>query len=262
MTLSSILNRRTILLISFMIALFVLVVPAGASGLPYVKWRLDVDVVGTEFKAERVNQLWWNGNLVHQWKDEVPCNPTGNVTVANGVATFAGGYVNCALPDLQMSVWEETNHQLLIAPVCETPPAMTDVWMQADLANVDMVAASRHPIFSHPDYQVSYALNDAGGGQFTAEEEAANISTTSNAANLILNFSLGARINQCSPANGNCVGRHFLNGSLNGAEQTNIGHVSGTTGPTTVTIGADAQDYFYGDFLEGHLDPGCIATQG
>lgn len=251
--------------------LFVLIshaTPVAAQPPITAKWVLDVRFENSAIVADWTGSVYRGNTLLRSWVDDVSAtcvvDTPGLVTVGVDAATFAGGTIGCNLPSFKQRVFEETGGRLTITDSCQAVGPRIDVWMQATLRDPDFVAAGRIlPLVNHQDFGLRMALLDGGVGDASLRLDGGAMSSESDLFALAgagVVQQVGSRINPCN--NSQCRARHQVDSALHTLDTIAMSPISGVTLPTTVTIGSDGVDYYFGDIIDLRVDPGCPATTG
>jgi hypothetical protein len=256
---------------SFTLALFLLItatLPAAAQPPIVAKWVLDVRFENNAIVADWTGTVTRGTQVLRTWVDDVSAFCVVNdpllVTVGADSAMFAGGTINCNLPSFQQRVFEETQGRLFLANSCQASGSRLDVWLQATLRDPDFSAGGMWmPFANHPDFGLRMGLQDGGAADASLILDAGAMTTESTVFPLAgsgVAQLVGSRINPCNSSQ--CRAKHQVDGQLITQQTISMSALSGTTGPTTITLGSDGVDYYYGDILDIHIDPGCPATTG
>lgn len=264
-------NRYSVLF-RWLVLVFVLLLPillladvAQAQSWQNVRnarWVFELSFNNGQIEARRINRLYLGNNLTHQWDQPIICQPIGAVTIGGNSANFNGGYLKCNLPSFKQEVAIYTQGLVQLQNTCMISGRQFDIWAQAEIGTVNFNKANRHPILSHPDYQTYYAVEKANINEGVMVLDAGTNSESSSP--FVISGSgisdlIGSRINQCDGTT--CAARHMLNGvitDLNVIPQAAA--VNGTSDATTIYIGRQGKQAFYGELLNVRDDPGCVAT--
>lgn len=252
-----------------LVMLGVLVVPAGAASSPpiRVKWVLNMDFENGVINATRSNSLYVGSQLRLQWTDSAPtidCFPVGNVTVGVDSAVFNGGHIQCDLGSLQLSTWTATGGRALLTDTCNLATNQFDMWGRMNVQNPDFTVANSLPLVWHPDYSMSYHLQEDSAGQGVLSLASGVDRVTESAPFTLLpdvSQSVASRLYPCNGSN--CLGKHFVDGQLLNQESVmDEVFLFGTTLDTTMYIGYDGVTTYVGELSDIDFDPGCVATTG
>ncbi len=224
------------------------------------RWVFELSFNNGQIEARRINRLYLGNTLTDQWDQPISCQPTGAVTVGGSSATFNGGYLTCNLPSFRQEVATYTQGLVQLQNMCTSSGRQFDIWAQAEIGTVDFNKGNRHPILSHPDYQTYYAVEKANINEAAMVLDAATNSESSSPFVISgIGDLIGSRINQCNGKT--CSARHMLNGAITDSNVIpQAAAVNGTSDATTIFIGRQGKQAFYGELLSVRDDPGCVAT--
>jgi hypothetical protein len=259
----SILFKGLVLVVAFVLPLLLLAGVAQAQSGPTIRtarWIFELSFDNGQIEARRINQLYLNNNLTHQWSQPITCQQTGAVTIGGNSATFNGGHLVCNLPSFQQEVGTYTQGLVQLQNSCWISGRRFDIWAQAEIGGVDFNKGNRHPILSHPDYQTTYAVEKANvNDAIMALDAGTNSESSSPFTPSGMGDLIGSRINQCNGKT--CAARHMLNNVItdnNVIPQATA--INGTTGATTIYVGRQGTERYYGNLISVRADPGCVAT--
>lgn len=224
------------------------------------RWVFELSFNNGQIEARRINRLYLGNTMTAQWDQPISCQPTGAVTIGGNNATFNGGHIVCNLPSFRQEVANYTQGLVQLQDTCMISGRRFDIWAQAEIGTADFKKGNRQPILSHPDYQTYYAVEKASINEAVMVLDAGTSSESSSPFVISgIGDLIGSRINQCDGST--CVARHMLNNVItdyNVISQAQA--INGTADATTIYVGRQGKQTFYGDLISVRDDPGCVAT--
>lgn len=236
--------------------------PAGAVGVPFVKWKINLILTNNKPTTELTVQKWINqGGGQLDLADEkiitLFCQKVGNPTISNGKVTLDGSsYVTCDVPSIKAVALSEWG--LLIADSCSAKrPYITG---EVTLEGNPIDSNPGNPVFYRDDIQFNTPLNvstqqatlDASFGNIEAESASFVISSSGHiySANFVRSG------NAFSPS-------FFVDGSPISATPAIINQPAIISNlASTIYFGYSpiSGEYFQGDIGETEVDPVCPTT--
>ncbi|MCO5185490.1 MAG: hypothetical protein M9965_16325 [Anaerolineae bacterium] len=242
---------------------------AGQPAAPiWAKWVLDIRFENNGIAADWTGQVFNGNQLVRQWVDDVSAecviNTPGGVTLGTDAATFSGGTISCNLPSFKQRTFEETQGRVVLLDTCQASGRRIDFWIQATVRDPDFSSGGPSlPFVNHPDFNYTMQLLDAGGGNANTELSVGAMTTQSASFALAqpgASQAFASRINPCN--NTMCRANHRVDGVMINQQTIAESPITGVSTPTTITLGSDGTNFYFGDLLDIRIDPGCPATTG
>lgn len=253
--------RLVLLAVIVVLPILLLTNVARAAQVPPVKnarWILELSFQNGTINARRINQIYDGNTLTEQWDQPITCQKKGAITIGATSAIFNGGYLLCNLPNFRLEVQAHTQGLVNLKKTCTISGNKVNVWGQAMLRNVDFTKGNRHPIFSHPAYEMAYAVEKSGTDVTMILDAGSESEESLPFVFLSGSNEIGSRIQQCNGST--CTTQHMLNGSnVNTAQIPQVAAWTVTTGASTIYIGREGSLRFYGELFSLRDDPGCVA---
>lgn len=234
----------------------------------WVSWKLEVNFVKNDIIGEFTIILgYMDANddpvelPINQPTMQVACKPYGNVTLAKGVATLAGGHVRCELPDLIDAANDIIANEFPEAQLFEIEPGececvfMADKPVYADVTG-ELTGNTYAPVFHHPS--IHFGLQPEGkayvANRLVVDEHISQspLQATRGTANFYSEY-------ECSLPADVCKFRHYLEGHHAGTDSLRYKTPILDMSATTVYIGYDptTTNTFEGELNQIIIDPPC-----
>lgn len=235
---------------------------AGAIGVPFIRWKVNLVLLEKVPTVELTVQRWTNlGGGQRELDDEkifqLTCQTTGNPQFMNGEVTFDGSsYFSCDMPSIQTIAWDEWG--LSIPDACSAKQPYINGYAAIEGNPSDTFP--ENPIFYRDDIQFNMPLDvktqnavlDASFGSVTAQSQAFNTN------------SLGHLFSASFARSGNIFSPSFMvdGVSLNAFPATVNPPAVISNLESTIFFGYSPQtgEYFQGTLGETEIDPVCPTT--